>query len=88
MITGVQQFNSTNFTGKVPIKGARKLFNGMKTSPQEVGKVIDLNAFNKAVDALYLNLKENPKQILTNLKLTGKALKEAFKAHCHFYTGK
>lgn len=91
MITGVQQYNSTNFTAKLPTKKVVNAVNKVAKAPkmtEESFRVLDMTGLDKAIDELFENVSKNPKQVMKNIKLVGKALKEGFKVNWNFYFGK
>ncbi|MBR3890023.1 hypothetical protein IKJ53_05860 [bacterium] len=91
MITHIQQNNSTNFSGKL---NPKKVANGINrvcltsNAPKESVRVFNTSGLDKALDDFYNNVSKNPKAIVTNIKLAGKALKEGFKVNWNFYFGK
>ena len=88
MITGVQQYNSTNFTAKLPTKKVVNAVNKVAKAPkmtEESFRVLDMTGLDKAIDELFENVSKNPKQVMKNIKLVGKALKEGFKVNWNFY---
>lgn len=91
MITNIQQYTSTNFSGKLSSKKVANCLNKIpltSKAPKESARVFNTSGLDRALDDFYTNMRKSPKAIVNNIKLAGKVLKEGFKVNWNFYFGK